>query len=413
MTKDSVIPVYLKGADITITALIFLFLPLYQKVVIYLLTALLLVVVYQNIRLGFRKISFRHMPWGILFLVYVLGLTYTSNMDFGWKEIESRFAFVLLPILFGLSHTDYRKYFKYLIWGLVLGCIISSGICYYFALECFKAEGARFCFEASHLSHYMHPTYLSLYYIVASTFLVLNAFEKGNKWWYKVLTIGLAIYLGYFIYGFYSIGPWIATFAMLSLIFFAAFYFRKKLLVFFGVFAGMILLAVTMTAKLELLRSDYDTISTEVALYMEDEKAYISENLNNTQSIKARIVLWNAGYNFIKDHPFGAGTGDVRDDLMDHYTENGMITFAEEKLNPHNQFLQTGVSVGILGILSLIFAFGYYLWLGFKESNYYLISIITLFGVACLFESVLERQYGILLLMTFLGILIREKDVSL
>ena len=172
-------------------------------------------------------------------------------------------------------------------------------------------------------------------------------------------------------------------------------------------------LSVLMLTKLDLLESDYNTISAELTTYFEDPEAYIETNQNNTASTKARIILWNSTIDFVKEHPFGVGTGDVKDELVKMYESKGMIVFAEKKMNPHNQYLQTAVSIGLLGMLSLIFVFGYYIWLGFKEKNLYLIAITSFFMIACIFESVLERQNGIILMLFFVSILTANSGLNL
>ena len=109
---------------------------------------------------------------------------------------------------------------------------------------------------------------------------------------------------------------------------------------------------------------------------------------------------------FVLAHPFGVGTGDRKDELQDYYISNGMQTFAKKELNPHSQYLQTAMSIGIVSSLFLIFSLFYYCWIGLKNGHYALIALVSLFATASLFESILERQWGILFFMFFLSVLL-------
>ena len=81
-------------------------------------------------------------------------------------------------------------------------------------------------------------------------------------------------------------------------------------------------------------------------------------------SVAQRIEFWKMGWQAFKISPiFGNGTGDVRVAMSEQYAKSNSILSKENQLKPHNQFITTGLAIGVFGLLSLIscfvFAFKY------------------------------------------------------
>ncbi len=79
------------------------------------------------------------------------------------------------------------------------------------------------------------------------------------------------------------------------------------------------------------------------------------EQWHATESASQRIDVWKiATRQSIKHFPMGVGTGDATDTMVEQYKVLGYHKLYEDRLNPHNQYLQTFLAVGILGLLSII-----------------------------------------------------------
>ena len=105
--------------------------------------------------------------------------------------------------------------------------------------------------------------------------------------------------------------------------------------------------------------------------------------------------MWAASCQVFVEHPFGVGTGNVDDFLSDKLNEIGQPHMAAKKLNPHNQFLQTAVEVGVFGLALLIFLAIYGTYVSIQTKNWLLLFVIISLAFNCLFESMLQRQSGI------------------
>ena len=119
-------------------------------------------------------------------------------------------------------------------------------------------------------------------------------------------------------------------------------------------------------------------------------------------STSSRFVVWKEATLLLKDHwLMGAGTGDIKDVLMEGYEKNNFQYGLKHKLNPHNEFLQIWISVGIIGFLIYLLALLFPIWRFFFLPEFCLSLFPIIIFLYSLTESVLENQYGILFFTFF------------
>lgn len=80
------------------------------------------------------------------------------------------------------------------------------------------------------------------------------------------------------------------------------------------------------------------------------------------------------------------------------------------ELNAHNQFSDTIIAVGLIGLalLLIMFAIPIYLWIKNKTFDIIFFSLLIIIAFNSLFESVLERQMGIMFFVFFYFILFHK-----
>ena len=116
----------------------------------------------------------------------------------------------------------------------------------------------------------------------------------------------------------------------------------------------------------------------------------------------ARVEIWNISSELIAEKPFlGHGTSNEQEVLVSAYEQEGFNNFVEKKLNAHNQFLQTGIAVGFLGMLVLILMLLIPLYFSYKHNYYLYASFILLIGFNFMTEAMLERQAGVVFYALF------------
>lgn len=344
------------------------------------------------VRIGF--------PIGLMMLYALLigGLCYTDVPDRGLKELEIKLSFLIFPLLSwmlpNIGLESYRKISK----AFVLGCLAFLTITVFRASFISIQAHDLYFMSYENLSWYVHPTYASLYQSFAIYLLVDAALEKKyllNK--PRLHAAAIACMLA-FIGLLASKAGLIGAILTIVLCVFKAYSkniaFRKVLIAAFASLAivvGTTAVLPQSAHRVQMAMQDLHvtTNSAEGAAVAEVQTVSLS-------STQLRLVTWQASWQILMTHPFGAGTGGVQKILDGLYLMEGE-TFAEEHhLNSHNQFLQTGAEHGWPGLTVLVILL---FWLVRFTPISYELHVAQVFAILCgmnfLFESFLEVQAGI------------------
>ena len=129
------------------------------------------------------------------------------------------------------------------------------------------------------------------------------------------------------------------------------------------------------------------------------------EDLAGDEPSDARIEINGGSVDAAKKQPlFGYGVGDYRHCLIDQYDENGWESGVSAEYNAHNQYMETILSIGVVGLLLFGAMLVWPLFQAWRRSvnSLWLILLLTfIVTFNLLFESMLERQMGLL----FIGFL--------
>ncbi len=93
--------------------------------------------------------------------------------------------------------------------------------------------------------------------------------------------------------------------------------------------------------------------------------------------------------------PWGVGTGDGNDVVMEKYHENGHWKNREHPYNAHNQLLFALLTNGILGLILTALYFITPLCTGIKHRDMMLLSLFLLLFLNCLVECMFDRRAGV------------------
>jgi O-antigen ligase len=93
----------------------------------------------------------------------------------------------------------------------------------------------------------------------------------------------------------------------------------------------------------------------------------------------------------------GTGAGDCGDELRKTYQKNNFEIALKANYNPHNQFLQTLLTLGPIGLFFLLGIFGFMLRRADRNQDFPLFLLVIVFAFSMITESMLERQSGIFL----------------
>ena len=128
---------------------------------------------------------------------------------------------------------------------------------------------------------------------------------------------------------------------------------------------------------------------------------YLNPGLQ-TQSTTIRASLW---WLSIQSVPrinllLGVGPGDV-EHLISETGKSANVTNVLGTNDPHNQYLQTLLGLGIVGLCSLLVCFAWPAWVAHQTGNHLYVAFIFLFAILCLTETAMGIQKGIVFYSLF------------
>jgi O-antigen ligase len=148
---------------------------------------------------------------------------------------------------------------------------------------------------------------------------------------------------------------------------------------------------------------------------------YEGNDLSNW-SLARRLAAWQTTWHVIIEKPIlGVGAGAVEKALQLQYDKEQFILKPESRVMPHNQFLETWISLGLVGLANLLlilYFFIFYIGSHLKSNTvHFSISYLRLsFFIACisamLVESILERQIGVSFFCYFALLLVSYEPES-
>ncbi|MFT4521740.1 MAG: O-antigen ligase [Bacteroidia bacterium] len=133
----------------------------------------------------------------------------------------------------------------------------------------------------------------------------------------------------------------------------------------------------------------------------EDFNATLSGQDINYKSMAMRIEAYKTTWHFARENwIFGVGSVGFEQALQKQYEDDNTTLYPENRIGPHNQFLESFAKHGFVAPLLLLILCVIGLVKGWNNS--YLLAITVVFATSFLLESVLERQMGMVLFGVFL-----------
>lgn len=342
------------------------------------------------------------------FVVEIMGLTYTetSNFNYGMQILEKHIGFVFIPICF-LNFTVTSKLRNYFLWSFIITCLVATMICIAGSIKASLTVYNQFyndwMFSHDRFAEYigLQPVYFALYLSFASLIIVDSLLYGWNKF-SKLKTWLLAILFIYFLAVIINLGGRTVIISLMAIIIFLIFsqaYQKKSFKMLWIaslipiIFASFVFLQPTIRIRfMDMLKSNYSE--------------------TNYGSYFARLNIWIPGIEVIKENFWlGVGTGDSQAELDKKFLKYNYLE-GVRIFNMHNQYLQTFLSHGVIGFFLLLLCFLVQIKDGYQKGNLLYFSFIFLFMGACLTESMLNRNKGIIFFLIFSFIFFKAEAAS-
>lgn len=360
---------------------------------------MILVILINYVR---KTITFQLNKFSLLFALfysaYAIGIIWTENMDQATKYLEYKAVFILFPFLFSFRKpTGFAM--KPIYWGLILATLLSFAYGVYIGIPCYIQHFSfPYCFLKSHLSPHMHPTYMSVFALLS----MVSAYFLHKEGSFRRATLFVLIgVLVLYTLLLMSLAGLLSILLLGAILFLVYLKNRFSVKVMIGFTLVAISLLVALIFKTPFIRDDINETARATERYFKSEEQFIQQLSESPSSSETRLVMWSITCEEIAQHPLGVGTGNVDIYLGKNIRAKGNPTFADQEYNPHNQFLQTQLEIGVFGlIILLLITFGGVIY-SVKKRSLLLIVLFSSLLLNSLFESMLQLQAGIIFYLFF------------
>lgn len=354
----------------------------------------------------------------IFFGYHILGLLYTENGKEGAFELEKRIGCLIFPVVFASSHWLSRDVVKKILTAFVISCTLAALICSANAVYYLTQGDPSYLYyhKLGSSINFNHAVYFS-FYIAFTVFIIL--IFLANSWDaltnpFKIILVFTTLFLLVFLIFLSSKTIILSTIVLLIVFLLTQRRKKRRIKKFVFSLLGLCILALVLLNNAaiknrftEVLVDPYDQVNP---LLLDDYQGY------HFTGGTIRLAIWKTVLEIVNQNNawlYGVGTGDTQDMLTDSYIKKhvypgdevlgaeGFLTY-----NAHNQFLQFYLSLGIIGVILFIYIL-YFLWkAAWVHKDYYLLSMLCLFTIFCITESVLCTQKGIVFFSFFSSIFI-------
>ena len=287
------------------------------------------------------------IPFLLFYGLHALGLLWTANAQEGVFSMQVKSALFILPLVIASYRYDTRQTQRVL--GVFLAGLVACGLFMLGrATMDYVNSGINTFFYQELTRGLIHPSYLSMYFCAGIMLLFHGVLLQAFSVRWKIIAISLSVFFALVIF-LLSSKMGILTMIFLFTGYIAYMIFRFKRYVA-GIGAMVVLVAVFMIA-MKVFPELAGRVDRLKQTLMTDQPVDPSE----TESNKVRLIIWQADYAVMSRHLLlGVGTGDVRDTLLAEYAARGMTGAYDKKLNAHSQLFQTGIALGLVGLISLL-----------------------------------------------------------
>ena len=386
------------------------FIPLYSIVVPYIIGLIVLVWIIEfDFRKKLKRLRERHnrlylLSFASLYVLYLVGILYSSNINYAVFDLEVKLSLIIFPIIFSTIKKEVftASNFKKILIVFIVGCFVGTVISLVDAFIIFSENNQFSEFYYSKLSFFHHPSYFAMYLnfaiAIIMTILLKTRItkQKRKQVFFMIL---LTIYFSLFVIMLSSKAGILALFILFFITVAHVIVVEKQLIT--GLFLVVIIFGLFYSAFNIFPYSLFRIVKSKQVV----ENVEKIENEGSGSSAD-RILIWQNSFEIIKKNfLIGVGTGDVKDCLINKYKENNIKEALQKRLNAHNQYLQTFITLGIIGLLILSLSLVLPAYYTFRQKNFLYLLFLIIVSINLLVESMFETQAGVVFYAFFNSIM--------
>ncbi len=368
-----------------------------------------------SIFFAFKEKSFNlkklknYLPFLIFYLFVLFSLTYSSNIKYGVDLIIKLAPLIALPFIFSVIKISRKEFFMLI--KIIIGWVLILALFSHFTVVKKLIENNDIFYNIVRMEYSykaladdaigIHRSYYAYFVITAILFLTFLTFYKK---YIKALLFLSILYLSFFVFHLSVRTALLGLFVVINLYILLYFVKQKKLKK--GIFYLLLfyIIVVLTGYNVRVTRYRFQQIF-----------GFTFHNGPRHDDGQDKINQWKSSIDANKDFFFGNGIGDAKESIIDSYVKNNMLKDAERKFNAHNQYIQTYVGLGVLGVLLLFWIFYYYFIFFIKNKFYLGYMFMVVSSILFITESYLERQKGVVIFTFFICLFVNmvENKVNL
>ena len=164
-------------------------------------------------------------------------------------------------------------------------------------------------------------------------------------------------------------------------------YQQKSIKLFlFGVLGSVLFVSIVYLSS--------NSFRSKTANSLEDFRSWGNGKEINYKSMAMRFEGYKTSLFILRKNAFGVGSEAQEAKIQEAYTIRKSVLFKENRVGPHNQFLEYGVKFGWIGVFSLLIYFSALIKLS-PSTLFPFWGIVAILFLSLQFESLLERQASI------------------
>jgi len=342
----------------------------------------------------------------LLFLLQIIALFYTHNTQEGWSNIRIKTGLLITPLAIRISTYVTATTRKKLLsqYCLVLAAATFYCLCISFKYYLELHDSSHFFYHLLVKPLNKHAVYFSLLLMVCLIFLLENIIEDGRLF-PRPFHITVIIYLSLFL---------ILLSSKLVIIFYLLYLFcwfvrvlqnkkMKKRVTSALLIFGILIVSLVFATRNPISSRFYEIVEGNIKIVTQDSFKK-SDYFNGLQF---RLLQWKFVSEILTEKKrwlIGVSPGDAQLILNEKYLSKNMYSGEPSTgsrgylvYNTHNQFLQTVLQNGIIGLLVLLTICFSLLRMVVQDKSWYTGSIVLLLLVWLFTEAPFETQYGIMI----------------
>lgn len=334
------------------------------------------------------------ISFALLYITYLAFGLKTNHPDLALSYFERKASFLLIPILFAFQFKQNKPSFEWAKKGLLLAVtVLAIQSLFRILYSAEKGWGFQKHYYSSFFSYQHHPSYATVFYTFALC-LVWWEYKRNNTGYslrkiipFSILMLA-AIVLCQSLAGLLFIVA-LATVTTLAFIFKKA---GKK----WGIATLCISpLVIYLLIQFPPLKSQWDSAKKFTAQYLNNPTQFVEQHKYPMSGSEVRLVMWTVSAKIFSENPMGVGTGNVDEHIYKYLVKLKQKELAKKDYNPHNQYLQTGIETGIIGLSILLAIIGYAIYNAFNFRVWMILILASNIFFNMCFESMLQQQSGI------------------